>query len=103
MSQFRRRPQTPDQFLEEAEEVSMVAKEDTEKADMPNITTEELPWNSPHMEDITKTFQLRLKMKHLLMLRYIAENTPHNVSMQKFCMDILIPAIEKRVTELIKE
>ena len=103
MSQFRRRPQTPDQFLEEAEEVSMVVKEDTAKADMPNVTTEELPWNSPHMDDITKTFQLRLKMKHLLMLRYIAENTPHNVSMQKFCMDILIPAIEKRVTELIKE
>ena len=103
MSQFRRRPQTPDQFLEQAEEVPMVAKEDTAKADMQNITTEELPWNSPHMEDITKTFQLRLKMKHLLMLRYIAENTPHNVSMQKFCMDILIPAIEKRVMELKKE
>jgi hypothetical protein len=103
MSQFRRRPQTPDQFLEEAEEVSMVAKEDTAKADMPNATMEELPWNSPHMDDITKTFQLRLKMKHLLMLRYIAENTPHNVSMQKFCMDILIPAIEKRVMELKKE
>jgi hypothetical protein len=102
MSQFRRRPQTPDQFLEEAEEVSMVAKEDTAKADMPNVTMEELPWNSPHMDDITKTFQLRLKMKHLLMLRYIAENTPHNVSMQKFCMDILIPAIEKRVMELKK-
>jgi hypothetical protein len=102
MSQFRRRPQTPDQFLEQAEEAPMVAKEDTAKADIPNVTTEELPWNSPHMEDITKTFQLRLKMKHLLMLRYIAENTPHNVSMQKFCIDILIPAIEKRVMELTK-
>lgn len=102
MSQFRRRPQTPEQFLEQAEEAPMASKEDTEKANVPNVTTEEMPWNSPHMEDITKTFQLRLKMKHLLMLRYIAENTPHNVSMQKFCMDILIPAIEKRVTELTK-
>jgi hypothetical protein len=54
------------------------------------------------MEEITKTFQLRLKMKHLLMLRYISENSPHNISMQKFCMDILIPAIEERVEELIK-
>src|SRR5688572_11211697 len=103
MSQFRRRPQSPDQFLEQAEEIFMVSKEDTEKNALSDVRTEELPWNSPHMEEITKTFQLRLKMKHLLMLRYISENTPHNVSMQKFCMDILVPAIEKRITELIKE
>ena len=100
MSQFRKRPQTPDQFLAQAEEVPIVSNENSEEPSVSNIGTENLPWNSPYMEVITKTFQLRLKMKHLLMLRYISENSPHNVSMQKFCMDILVPAIEKRVSEL---
>ena len=99
MSQFRRKPQTPAQFLEQAEETPVVT---TEKTVVSDISTEDFPWNSPHMEEIAKTFQLRLKMKHLLMLRYISENSPHNVSMQKFCTDTLIPAIEKRVEELTK-
>lgn len=99
MSEFRRKPQTPAQFLEQAEEPPVLT---TEKTVVSDISTEDFPWNSPHMEEITKTFQLRLKMKHLLMLRYIAEHSPFNVSMQKFCIDTLIPAIEQRVKELMK-
>ncbi len=99
MSEFHRKPQTPAQFLEQAEETPVLT---TEKTVVSDISTEDFPWNSPYMEEITKTFQLRLKMKHLLMLRYIAEHSPFNVSMQKFCIDTLIPAIEQRVKELMK-
>lgn len=103
MSQFRRKPQTAEQFLEQAEKVPAVLKDALEGHDISDVNTEEFPWNSPHMDEIAKTFQLRIKMKHLLMLRYISEHSPHNVSMQKFCMDILIPAIEERVSELTEE
>ena len=100
MSQFRRKPQTPEQFLEQAEEITSVSDSKKEEPTAGDNTTEDFPWNAPYMEEITKTFQLRLQMKYLLMLRYIAEHSPYNVSMQKFCMDTLIPAIEKKVEEL---
>ncbi len=100
MSQFRRRPQTPEQFVEQAEEIRRASTEVTETSVVVEDTVAEFPWDAPHMEEISKTFQLRLKMKHLLMLRYIAEHSPHNVSMQKFCIDTLVPGIEKRVEEL---
>ncbi len=102
MSQFRGKPQTPEQFIDQVEDMPAASSTATESLSIPGSTTEDYPWDAPHMVEITKTFQLRLQMKHLLMLRYIAEHSPYNVSMQKFCIDTLIPAIEQRVKELTK-
>lgn len=51
--------------------------------------------------DITKTYNLRLPEPYLLKLKYIAEHTPE--SMQKFCLDLLLPAIDAKIDDLTKE
>lgn len=62
-------------------------------------TERSLPWEAPGVrEDVTKVYNLRLPEPHLLKLKYIAEHTPH--SMQQFCLDILLPAIDAKVREL---
>ncbi len=48
--------------------------------------------------DVSKAFNLRLPEPHLLMLRHIAEHTPY--SMQSFCLQVLLPAIEAKAAEL---
>ena len=59
------------------------------------------PWEAPGVrEDITKVFNLRLTEPYFLKLKYIAESTPD--SMQKFCLDILLPAIDTKIDELSK-
>ncbi|ADE17010.1 hypothetical protein Nhal_4002 (plasmid) [Nitrosococcus halophilus Nc 4] len=58
-----------------------------------------LPWEAPEVrEDVAKVYNLRLPEPYLLKLKYIAEHTPH--SMQSFCMDVLLPAIDKEIEEL---
>ena len=58
-----------------------------------------LPWkNSQVREDVLKVYNLRLPEPYLLKLKHIATHTPS--SMQKFCIDVLLPAIDKKVKEL---
>jgi hypothetical protein len=58
-------------------------------------------WQAPAVRaDVTKIYNLRLPEPALLKLRYIAEHTPD--SMQKFCLDLLLPAIDAKIDELTK-
>jgi hypothetical protein len=50
--------------------------------------------------DIVKVYNLRLPEPYLLKLQYIADNTPG--SMQKFCLDALLPAIDAQIEQLTK-
>jgi hypothetical protein len=60
------------------------------------------PWQAPAVRaDMTKVYNLRLPEPALLKLRYIAEHTPD--SMQKFCLDLLLPAIDAKIDELTQE
>ncbi len=59
------------------------------------------PWEEPGIrEDVKKPFNLRFSEPYLLKLRFISENTPH--SMQNFCMDVLLNAIDEKIEELTK-
>jgi hypothetical protein len=63
---------------------------------------ERYPWQAPAVRvDITKVYNLRLPEPALLKLKYIAEHTPD--SMQKFCLDLLLPAIDAKIDELTQE
>lgn len=62
---------------------------------------EPYPWETPGVrEDLAKIFNLRLPEPYFLKLKYIAEKSPD--SMQKFCLSILLPAIDEKVDELTK-
>ncbi|MEZ5584133.1 MAG: hypothetical protein R3F37_16550 [Candidatus Competibacteraceae bacterium] len=52
-------------------------------------------------EDVSKMFNVRLPEPYLLKLKYIAEHTPD--SMQQFCLDVLLPAIDAKASELTKQ
>ena len=57
------------------------------------------PWEVPGVRaDIAKVYNLRLPEPYLLKLKYIAEHTPD--SMQQFCLNVLLPAIDARIAEL---
>jgi hypothetical protein len=57
--------------------------------------------NDPKVrEDVLKLYNLRLPEPYLLKLKYIAEHTPD--SMQKFCLDALLPAIDAKIEQLTK-
>lgn len=59
------------------------------------------PWEETGVrDDVTKVYNLRLSEPYLLKLKYIADNTPN--SMQKFCLDILEPAIDVEIAKLTK-
>jgi len=59
------------------------------------------PWEESGVrEDVAKVYNLRLSEPYLLKLKYIAENTPD--SMQKFCLNVLEDAIDKKIKELTK-
>lgn len=63
---------------------------------------ERYPWQAPAVRaDMTKVYNLRLPEPALLKLKYIAEHTPE--SMQKFCLDLLLPAIDVKIDELTQE
>ena len=47
-------------------------------------------------DDVLKVYNLRLPEPYLLKLKYIAEHTPG--SMHQFCIDTLLPAIDKKIT-----
>ena len=59
------------------------------------------PWEERKLrDDVLKVYNLRLPEPYLLKLKYIAEHTPG--SMHQFCLDALLPAIDKKITKLIK-
>ena len=59
------------------------------------------PWDEPGIrDDVLKLYNLRLPESYLLKLKYIAAHTPG--SMQKFCLDALLPAIDEEIERLTK-
>ncbi|MDD2740416.1 MAG: hypothetical protein PHR94_15920 [Methylomonas lenta] len=59
------------------------------------------PWEETAVrDDVTKVYNLRLPEAYLLKLKYIAEQTPD--SMQRFCLNVLQGAIDKKIDELTK-
>ena len=57
------------------------------------------PWEDPQVrDDVLKVYNLRLPEPYLLKLKHIAAHTPD--SMHQFCIDVLLPAIDKKVKEL---
>ena len=57
------------------------------------------PWNVQGVRnDMIKVYNLRLSEPYLLKLKFISENTPD--SMQKFCLNVLQDAIDKKIKEL---
>lgn len=87
---FTRRPQTIQEFIEDAE--TPVPARQTDHGP--------LPWEGAR-EDVTKPYQLRLPEKHYQMLKYIAKNTPY--SMHAFCLEKLLNAIENKALEIARE
>ena len=66
-----------------------------------SYVTQAYPWEAPKVrDDVLKLYNLRLPEAYLLKLKFIAENTPD--SMQKFCLDALLPAIDAKIEELTK-
>ena len=102
MSGLKRTPRKDQQetaFIEGAEhQSSSTAQVLPRPAETP--ATVEFPWEALSVrEDVTKVYNLRLPEAYLLKLKYIAEHTPD--SMQKFCLDVLLPAIDEKIEELI--
>jgi hypothetical protein len=59
------------------------------------------PWEESRIrEDVNKIYNLRLPEAYLLKLKYISENTPG--SMHKFCLTVLLDAIDEKIEELTK-
>jgi hypothetical protein len=71
----------------------------TSSAQEKEAKAERYPWEAPEVrQDVNKVFNLRLPEPYLLKLKYIAEHTPD--SMQQFCLDVLLPAIDAKIEEL---
>ena len=95
VSKLRSRPP-----IASADDFTAGANQQTSAVDQPEQTQSALlPWkNSQVREDVLKVYNLRLPEPYLLKLKHIATHTPD--SMQKFCIDVLLPAIDKKVKEL---
>lgn len=110
MSKFTRKPKTTatpavEEFIAGAGQ-PVAASDDTKSYntilyDGQSYGIEALPWEDPKVrEDVLKVYNLRLPEPYLLKLKYIAEHTPD--SMQKFCLDALLPAIDAKIETLTK-
>lgn len=63
------------------------------------VKAKDYPWEAPGVrDDVIKIYNLRLPEPYLLKLKYISEHTP--ASMQKFCIEVLLPAIDAKIEEL---
>lgn len=63
------------------------------------VEAKDYPWEAPGVrDDVIKIYNLRLPEPYLLKLKYISEHTP--ASMQKFCIEVLLPAIDAKIEEL---
>ena len=99
MNKLRSKPPTTDveKFISEAENRREVIPPDRE----PAVKKEHkvYPWQDPRLrDDVAKVYNLRLPEAYLLKLKYIAEHSPQ--SMQRFCLDVLLPEIDKKIKEL---
>lgn len=57
------------------------------------------PWEEATIrDDVVKVYNLRLPEAYLLKLKYISDNTPD--SMQKFCLQVVLSAIDEKIAEL---
>jgi hypothetical protein len=66
------------------------------------VEAKDYPWEAPGVrDDVIKIYNLRLPEPYLLKLKYISEHTP--ASMQKFCIEVLLPAIDAKIEELTAE
>lgn len=105
MSKFTRKPKaaeapTIDDFIAGAEQPLAISS-NTASYGVISYDTEPFPWEDPKVrEDVLKVYNLRLPEPYILKLKYIAEHTPD--SMQKFCLDALLPAIEAKIEQLTK-
>ena len=64
-----------------------------------DVEAKDYPWEAPGVrDDVIKIYNLRLPEPYLLKLKYISEHTPE--SMQKFCIEVLLPAIDAKIEEL---
>ena len=57
------------------------------------------PWDTAR-PDVLKQYQLRLPEPYLEKLRYIGQHTP--LSMQQFCLEVLMPAIDAKIAALME-
>ena len=65
----------------------------------PAVAPGPYPWAAPGVRgDVAKVFKVRLPEPYLLKLKYIAEHTPD--SMQQFCLNALLPAIDAKIAAL---
>ncbi len=99
MSKLKSKP--PAQPLNDIDAfVSGAEKPATIQSDPSSIAAYEVyPWQDPNIrEDVLKIYNLRLPEPYLLKLKYIAQHTPE--SMQKFCLDHLLKAIDDKVNDL---
>lgn len=105
MSRFTRKPKATERpavedFIAGAETQPATSK-DMESYHSILNDTPVLPWEDPKVrDDMLKVYNLRLSEPYLLKLKYIAEHTPD--SMQKFCLDALLPAIDAKIAQLTK-
>lgn len=100
MTGLKRRPTT---MPDEASIDSFIdgANKDNDGAQELQPPPDNLPWNDPTVrDDVLKLYNLRLPEDYLLKLKYIAEHTPG--SMQRFCLDTLLPAIDEAIDDLVK-
>ncbi|CAI8982443.1 hypothetical protein [Methylocaldum szegediense] len=105
MSKFTRKPKAHtmpgvEDFIAGAERRSEIS-DDMKSSHTISYESAALPWNQPGIrDDVLKVYNLRLPEPYLLKLRYIAEHTPD--SMQKFCLDALLPAIDAKIEQILK-
>jgi len=66
--------------------------------------TVQYPWEVEGLrDDVTKIFNLRISERHLAMLQFIGRQKHLHGSQQKFCLNLLLPAIEAEAERLKKE
>lgn len=102
MSKFSRQPKAApgvEDFIVGAEQRGVAAPVSQGSNNTIPSATEAHPWQHPRVrDDVLKVYNLRLPEPYLLKLRYIAGNTPG--SMQRFCLDTLLPAIDAEIERL---
>ncbi len=102
MSKFSRKPKAVpgvEDFIVGAEQRVPAATTAPQKNNTIPSNPEAHPWQHPRVrDDVLKVYNLRLPEPYLLKLRFIAGNTPG--SMQRFCLDALLPAIDAEIERL---
>jgi len=97
---LKSRPPVPktQEELEEARQ-RFIAGDEAESEDPDTIKDEVYPWEAPYVrDDVKKLFSLRLSEPDMLKLQFINKKT--GKSMHQFCMEAVLPAIEKEIERL---